>query len=124
MYGKPQESPEEGGVVINPVWTYTRKCCGRYKVRQTCDGYGLKVKGLSKVVKHSKCLDGEGTRLTVGMAAVKGWCMIQSDCTNAFAQSEGPTTSTFERLDKAMRDYYKHEKNIDVPEGWVVPVLK
>ena len=58
------------GVIINPVWTYTKKWYGYFKAWQTDDGGQLNVKGLQRNFEHSKWLDGEETCFSATISAL------------------------------------------------------
>jgi hypothetical protein len=57
------------------------------------------------------------------IAALRGWVAIGADAVNAFAQSPPPSESNFVSIDAQMREWLNEQKEIQMDDEDVRPIL-
>jgi hypothetical protein len=121
MYGSPCKLPA-GAIVLRQVWTYTVKYEGTLKVRNCCDGFVLKGRGIEFSRHYTACISQQGMQIFWAITALRCWVAIGADVVNAFAQSPPPAEPTFVLIDAQMREWIKDQKGIVVDDGDMRPV--
>jgi hypothetical protein len=123
MFGEPCKVTKTSAV-FNLIWTYViKELDGRKKARCTCDGStrGGQVRILDHTFANN--IDQTGSRIFYAVAAAENLLVFGADVSNAFGEAPPPKQGFYIRPDTAFRAWYKARYGIDIPQGYVIPVL-
>jgi deoxyuridine 5'-triphosphate nucleotidohydrolase len=124
-FGDPQTLPSNSNV-LNLLWTYLIKDCGRKKARCVCNG-SKKMRGSVTLAEtYAAALEQTGSRIFWAATALNNFVSIGADAANAFAEAPAPVAPLYVRVDEPFRQWYsnKFPHRPPIPRGHVMRVKK
>jgi hypothetical protein len=109
---------------LRPVWNYVMKWNGEKKARICCDGHLLSLRGMQLVhAIYNACVLQTGMKLFFALSALLAYYIYNLDAINAHAQGGRPYDDCYLIVDDPFCECYKLPFQIDIPPGYIVPIL-
>eukprot|EP00804_Cyclotella_cryptica_P028043 CCRYP_003898-RC/>CCRYP_003898-RC protein AED:0.34 eAED:0.35 QI:0/-1/0/1/-1/1/1/0/486 len=124
MFGTPT-LVQDRSQVFHLVWTYNIKDLDqRKKARCACDGStrGGKVRLLDYT--YANCVDHTASRMFYAISAAENLLIFGADVCNAFSEAPAPKQGFYIQPDRAFCEWWIHQGNNPIPDGYVIPVMR
>jgi hypothetical protein len=122
MYGA-AVVPSPDAIILRQHWTYIIKKDGRRKARQCCDGSKCAAPQLQNAERtFASCVAQPGFRTFTSLAATLGMLVWFLDATNAYANSPGPQTPTYDYIDANYAAWYAARFGVTLDRSRILPV--
>jgi hypothetical protein len=123
MFGKPCLRPKVA-IVLHSIWSYSFKWNGDKKAHHCCDGCPLCDDRFCCIEAiYTACISQVGMKIFFVVCALENYIIIDLDAVNAFGQAGSLFDIIYLEIDQQYRDWYRHHHGIDIPMGYVLPVL-
>ena len=121
MFEPPVPRPP-GANVLNLLWTYLIKPCGRKKARCVCNGAPNRKGSVTLANTYAACLEQPAQRIFWGTVAIENLIAVGADASNAFAEAPPPVAHLYVTVDKPFREWWATLKRPEIPKGYVLQV--
>ena len=121
MFEPPVPRPP-GANVLNLLWTYLIKPCGRKKARCVCNGAPNLKGSVTLANTYAACLEQPAQRIFWGTVAIENLIAVGADASNAFAEAPPPVAHLYVTVDKPFREWWITLKRPEIPKGYVLQV--
>jgi hypothetical protein len=124
MFGEPTFISDRTNI-FHLVWTYTiKELDKRKKARCACDGSTRS--GKVRVLDHTyaNCVDHTASRMFYAISAAENMLIFGADVCNAFSEAPAPKQGFYLQPDRAFCEWWIHQGNAPIPEGYMIPVRR
>ena len=121
MFGDPEPMPR-GVNLLNLLWCYLIKDCGRKKARCVCNGSKNMRGTVTLAETYAASLDQTASRIFWAATAINNFVTIGADAANAFAEAPPPVAPLYVFVDEQYREWHQaRNKGADrIPNSYVM----
>ena len=124
-FGNPETLPSNSNV-LNLLWTYLIKDCGRKNARCICNGSKKMWGSVTLAETYAAALEQTRSRIFWAATALNNFVSIGADAANAFAKAPAPVAPLYVHVDEPFQQWYsnKFPHCRPIPRGHVMRVKK